>query len=123
MFKRLTLCRSLIIIFWFSRVCRLMVRSIGVGCVFSVEIDSKIYVKKISLSDEAHDPVILEGSIGELKEISIIESSALEFIGENGALRIEVDADMLQGVIENPDNMLRINSKVESHANKEGVER
>jgi hypothetical protein len=82
------------------------------GCVFSVEIDSKTHVKKISLSDEAHDPVILEGSIGELKEISIIESSALEFIGENGVLRVEVDADVLHSVLENPDHVIRIASEV-----------
>ena len=89
----------------------------GAGCVFSVEIDSKIHVKKITLSDDAHDPVIFEGSIGELKEISIIESSALELIGETGTLRVEVDADTLQGVFKNPDHILRIN-KAESHANK-----
>ncbi len=96
---------------------------IGAGCVFSVEIDSKIHVKKISLSDDAHDPVIFEGSIGELKEISIIESSALELIGETGTLRVEVDADTLQSVIKSSDHILHINSKAESNANKVDVER
>ena len=85
-------------------------------CVFSVEIDSKTHVKKISISDEAHDPVILEGSIGELKEISIIESSALEFIGESGVLRVEVDADVLHRVFENSDHVIRLVSEKEDSA-------
>jgi hypothetical protein len=91
-------------------------RSIGKGCVFSIEIDSKMYVKKISLSDDAHDPVVFEGSIGELREVSIIESSALEFVGENGVLRVEVDADTLHGVFENPDHVIRLISETESNA-------
>jgi len=86
------------------------------GCVFSVEIDSKMHVKKISLSDEAHDPVIFEGSIGGLMEISLIESSALEFIGENGVLRVEVNADVLHSVFENPDHVIRLNSETEDAA-------
>jgi len=79
-------------------------------CVFSVEIDSKKHVKKISVSDDAHDRVIFEGFLGELKEISIIESSALEVIGEHGALRVDVDADTLQSVFRTRDHVLRLNS-------------
>ena len=86
-------------------------RSIVRDCVFSVEIDSKKHVKKISLSDEAHNPVFLEGSIGELKEISIIESSALEFIGENGVLRVEVDEGVLHSVFESPNHVIRLVSE------------
>jgi hypothetical protein len=86
-------------------------------CVFSVEIDSKMFVKKISLSDYAHDPVFIEGSIGELKEISIIESNALELIGENGVLRVEVDSDILQSVFENPEHVIRLVSKKKNTSN------
>jgi len=88
-----------------------MVQSIGEDCVFTVEIDSKKHVKKISLSDEAYDPVIFEGSIGGLKEISIVESSSLELVGSNGTLRVEVDADILHSVFENPDHAICLSEK------------
>ena len=80
------------------------------GSAFSVEMDSKKHVRKISVSDDAHDRVLFEGFLGKLTEISIIESSALEVVGEYGALRVDLDADTLQSVFKTPDHVLRLNS-------------
>jgi hypothetical protein len=62
---------------------------------FSVEITSKRHVKTISLSDEAHERVLFEGDLGELRELSLVEGDVLEFTGVNGILRINVAEEQL----------------------------
>ena len=83
--------------------------------VFSVEIGSKRHIRSISISDEAHDRVLFEGDLGRLLEVSIIEGSALEMVGENGVLRMEIDEVVLQRVLESPDRMLSLSSEVGSY--------
>jgi len=83
-------------------------------CIFLVELVSKNHVKSISISDVAHDRVLFEGDLGRLLEVSIIEGSALEMVGENGVLRMEVDEDVLRRVLESPDRMLSLSSEVRS---------
>ena len=82
--------------------------------VFSVEIESKDHVRSISISDEAHDRVLFEGDLGRLLEVSIIEGSALEMVGEYGVLRMDIDEDVLQRVLESPDRELSLSSEVRS---------
>jgi len=76
---------------------------------------SKKHVRSISISDQAHDRVLFEGDLGRLLEVSIIECSALEMVGENGVLRIEIDEDVLQRVLESPDRELSLSSEVGSY--------
>ncbi len=90
-----------------------LVAVLNTGSAFSVEIDSKKHVKKISVSDDAHDRVLFEGFLGAVKEVSIIESSALEIVGEYGALRVDLDADVLQSVLKAHDHILRLSSEAE----------
>jgi len=76
---------------------------------------SKKHVRNISISDQAHDRVLFDGDLGRLLEVSIIECSALEMVGENGVLRIEIDEDVLQRVLESPDHELSLSSEVGSY--------
>ena len=73
---------------------------------FSVEMKSKKYVKNISISDETHDRVLFEGSLGELLELSLVEGDVLEFIGVNGVLRVGLTEEQLR-------KALRVASQVE----------
>jgi hypothetical protein len=66
---------------------------------FSVEMKSKMYVKNISISDEAHDRVLFEGNLGELLALSLEEGNVLEFLGVNGILRVAVTMEQLQKVL------------------------
>jgi hypothetical protein len=91
------------------------VRESNMGCIFSVEIESKQHVRNISISDEAHDRVLFEGDLGALSEVSIIESCALEIVGANGVLRIELDAETLLRVFESPNRTFSLGSEVGSH--------
>ncbi len=63
---------------------------------FSVEMKSKKHVKSISISDEAHDRVLFEGSLGELLELSHVEGDVLEIVGVNGVIRIGLTEEQLQ---------------------------
>ena len=67
---------------------------------FSVEMKSKVYVKNISISNETHDCVLFEGSLGELTKISLTEGDVLEIIGVNGTLRVDLSEEQLREVLE-----------------------
>ena len=56
---------------------------------FSVEINSKEYLDKISIFDDEHG-VLIEGKFGELCSLSLQEDKLLEIQGSNGVFRIEI---------------------------------
>ena len=63
---------------------------------FSVEMKSKKYVKNISIADEDYNRVLFEGSLGELKRLSLIEGRMLEVKGSSGTLRVDLSAEELR---------------------------
>ena len=63
---------------------------------FTVELKSKEYVQNISISDQTHDLVLFEGTLGKLLELSLVEGDVLEFVGVNGVLRIAVTIGQLE---------------------------
>ena len=81
------------------------------GGLFSVELESKKHVRSSSISNEAHDRVLFEGDLGRVLGVSIIEGSALELVGRNGVLRIEIDEELLQRVLESPGRELDLSSE------------
>jgi hypothetical protein len=62
---------------------------------FSIELNSKNQVKHISVSNESHDRVLFDGSLGELEDLSMIEGAVLTVKGTYGVLRIDLDEDEL----------------------------
>jgi hypothetical protein len=66
---------------------------------FSIEMRSKEFVRHISMSDKAQDPVLIEGFLGELEEIGIVESSMLEVRGANGVLRMDFNEEELSRLL------------------------
>jgi len=66
---------------------------------FSIEMKSKKHVKHISLSNESHEHVLFEGSLGELEELSMIEGAVLEVRGANGVLRIDLSEEELRKML------------------------
>ncbi len=69
------------------------------GVSFSIELNSKNHVKHISISNESHDRVLFEGSLGELEGLSLIEGAVLEVCGTFGVLRIDLSQDQLTRII------------------------
>jgi hypothetical protein len=66
---------------------------------FSIEMKSKKHVKHISLSNESHEHVLFEGSLGELEELSMVEGAVLEIKGDNGVLRIDLSEEELRKML------------------------
>jgi hypothetical protein len=69
---------------------------------FSVEMDSKRYVKSISISNEAHERVLFEGDIGEILELAMVDGEVLEVKGANGTLRIDISEKELRMMLDRP---------------------
>ena len=67
--------------------------------MFSVEMNSKKYVKSISISNNTHDGVLFEGNLGELRDLSHADGNVLEFTGENGIFRIDLTEEQLQNIL------------------------
>ncbi|MCW4051313.1 MAG: hypothetical protein NWE89_16435 [Candidatus Bathyarchaeota archaeon] len=65
---------------------------------FTAEINSKQYVKNISISNEAHNRVLFEGTFGELEEVYMVEDKVLEIKGTHGTLRIDVTKEELERI-------------------------
>jgi hypothetical protein len=61
-----------------------------VDTTFSIEMTSKHHVKTLTLANDTHMPVLVEGDLGELQEVTLVEGDVLEFVGTNGVLRIDV---------------------------------
>lgn len=62
---------------------------------FSVEMKSKEHIKQILLSSKGRNPVLFEGTLGNLGKVSLVEDLVLEIRGENGILRIDLSKDEL----------------------------
>jgi hypothetical protein len=77
-----------------------MLRVVRMDHAFSVEMKSRVYIKNISISNETHDYVLFEGSLGELTKISLAEGDVLEIIGVNGTLRVDLSKEQLSEVLE-----------------------
>ena len=79
--------------------------------IFSIDMKSKKHVRNISISDETRDHVLFQGDLGPIDIVSIIDSTALEVIGSNGILRLEICEDILEQVFTSTNRKLRLNSK------------
>ena len=71
---------------------------------FSIELTSKSQVKHISVSNESHDRVLFDGSLGELEDLSMIEGAVLTVKGTYGVLRIDLDEDELVRLLTKKNN-------------------
>jgi len=66
---------------------------------FSIELESKEYLKNISLSNSADSKVLIEGFLGELEETSLVEGVMVEIKGAGGVLRIELNEEELRRLL------------------------
>ena len=66
---------------------------------FSIELKSKKYVKTIALTNKIQNRILLEGSLGKLEEITLIEGRVVELKGANGTLRLDICEDELMQLL------------------------
>jgi hypothetical protein len=68
--------------------------------MFSVELKSKVHLKRVNMTNETQENTVVEGSIGKLLEISFIEGIVLEVIGDKGILRLDLGEAELKECIQ-----------------------
>ncbi len=57
---------------------------------FSVELNSKVNLKNVTLTNDIQESVLIEGTIGKLMHARFAEGEILEIMGDKGILRIDV---------------------------------
>ena len=60
------------------------------GRYFSIQMKSKTSLDKIILNDN-QDGILIEGDLGDLSELTILEEKLLEIQFSNGVLRLEIN--------------------------------
>jgi hypothetical protein len=66
---------------------------------FSIELKSKEYLKRVAIPTEAGDTVLIEGFLGELEEVDLVEGVMLEIKGAKGILRMDLKEEELNTLL------------------------
>ena len=66
---------------------------------FSIELISRDQIKRVSLPDGSGDRLMVEGYLGELIDIELVEDILLEIKGTGGIIRIELSRKELENAL------------------------
>ena len=61
----------------------------------SIELKSKEYLKLVAMPNGAKDNVLIEGFLGELEVIELVEGAMLEIQGTNGTFKMDLKEEEL----------------------------
>ena len=70
------------------------------GHGFSVELKAKRHVRSISISNSDREGVLLEGTIGQIEELDILEGAVLQIKGTHGTIMVDLCEDKLRALLE-----------------------
>ena len=70
------------------------------GHGFSVELRRKNHVRSISISNSDREGVLLEGTIGEILELDILDGAVLQIVGTHGTIMVDLCEDKLRELLE-----------------------
>ena len=57
---------------------------------FSIELKSKEYLKLVAMPNGAKDNVLIEGFLGDLEAVDLVEGAMLEIRGSNGTFKMDL---------------------------------
>jgi len=66
---------------------------------FSIELKSKEFLRNVMISDRTGETVLIEGYLGELEEVDLVEGAMLELKGSNGVLRVDLKEEKLRRLL------------------------
>jgi hypothetical protein len=66
---------------------------------FSVELKSKKYLKLVAIPNDAGGNVLIEGFLGELVVVDLVEGVMLEILGTNGTLKMDLKEEELRKLL------------------------
>lgn len=70
------------------------------GHGFSVELKAKRHVRSISLTNAEREGVLLEGTIGEIEELDILEGAVLQIKGTHGTIMVDLSEKKLRELLD-----------------------
>ena len=77
-----------------------MIRGAEAEHAFSIELKSKRHLNSVNVGvNGSKDQVFIEGFLGELSELKLVEESMLEVSGRNGTLRLDVSWEDLSHIV------------------------
>lgn len=62
---------------------------------FSIEMKSRNSLSHVSLSDRSVEPVLIQGELGGLEEVCLLEDVTLVVRGVKGTLRLDIGSEEL----------------------------
>ena len=65
-----------------------------------MELKAKSHVRSISLSNSDREGVLLEGTIGEIEELDILDGTVLQIKGTHGTIMVDLAEDKLRALLE-----------------------
>jgi len=68
---------------------------------FSIELKSKEYLKLVAMPNGAKDNVLIEGFLGDLKVVDLVEGAMLEIQGSNGTFKMDLKEEELNKLFKN----------------------
>jgi len=68
---------------------------------FSIELKSKEYLKLVAMPNGAKDNVLIEGFLGDLEAVDLVEGAMLEIQGSNGTFKIDLKEEELNKLFKN----------------------
>ncbi len=57
---------------------------------FCIELKSKEYLKLVAMPNGAEDNVLIEGFLGDLEVVDLVEGAMLEIRGSNGTFKMDL---------------------------------
>lgn len=67
--------------------------------MFSIELNTKEHIKRLSLPNENGGTVLIEGFLGELQNIGFTEGVMLEIQGSHGTLKMDLDEKEMEKLL------------------------
>jgi hypothetical protein len=83
---------------FFKELKNEMISNNNRSIAFCIELISRNLVKRITLPDGSGDRLTIEGYIGELTDVELVENMMLEVKGTKGVLRMDVTKEELEKV-------------------------
>jgi hypothetical protein len=66
---------------------------------FSIEMDRRDSLSNVSLSDKPIEGVLVQGELGELVELTLLEDVTLEVRGVKGTLRLDISREEIASLL------------------------
>lgn len=66
---------------------------------FSIELNTKNFINRFSMPDGSGDRLVVEGTLGKITRVDLLEDIMVEISGENGSIRVELSRSEIERLL------------------------